>query len=241
MYQTSTYITKRVGNNALWWAFNPTRRLYLPSLMRIVSLDEICLWDQVAFGDEDFSWVYHEYTGLAHVYQLDFWGIPLYLFDNHNHAYYFWHLARLEGRIGQGSTLIHIDAHSDLRDPWIYLKTSELQDLQAIYDYTNFTLNVGNYLVPAVHDGLIKDVIQVRSSYGMEMLASSLDTFSTELIVNLDLDFFAPELDFIPYNDKMSLIKRIFKKARVITVATSPYFINQELALQVFIDLIKKS
>jgi hypothetical protein len=51
------------------------------------------------------------------------------------------------------------------------------------------------------------------------------------------LDFFEPELDFIDYNLKKQVILDIAQKADLITVCTSPYFINQERALEVFKDV----
>jgi hypothetical protein len=55
--------------------------------------------------------------------------------------------------------------------------------------------------------------------------------------LNLDLDFFEPELDFIDYELKKKVIVDIASKSSFITVSTSPFFINQELALKVFFDL----
>jgi hypothetical protein len=53
----------------------------------------------------------------------------------------------------------------------------------------------------------------------------------------LDLDFFQRELDFIDYDLKKKVILDIAKKASVITISTSPFFIDQELAIKVFKDL----
>jgi hypothetical protein len=57
------------------------------------------------------------------------------------------------------------------------------------------------------------------------------------IILNLDLDFFQPDLDFIDYELKKKVVLDIAKKADIITVSTSPFFINQELAIKVFKDL----
>jgi hypothetical protein len=53
----------------------------------------------------------------------------------------------------------------------------------------------------------------------------------------LDLDFFEPKLDYINYDLKKKVILDIARKAKVITIATSPFFINQELALKIFKDI----
>jgi hypothetical protein len=60
---------------------------------------------------------------------------------------------------------------------------------------------------------------------------------NNDTILNLDLDFFQPDLDFIDYKLKKKVVLDAAKKANVITVATSPFFINQQLAIKVFKDI----
>ncbi len=50
---------------------------------------------------------------------------------------------------------------------------------------------------------------------------------SENTVLNLDLDIFAPELDFIPEEKKIRLIRNLLQKADYVTIATSPYFIDQ--------------
>ncbi|USN58289.1 MAG: hypothetical protein H6767_08515 [Candidatus Peribacteria bacterium] len=45
--------------------------------------------------------------------------------------------------------LYHIDEHSDMRDPEEYLLKPDSLDMQKVYEYTNYFLNVGNYIIPA--------------------------------------------------------------------------------------------
>jgi len=76
--------------------------------------------------------------------------------------------------------------------------------------------------------------LQERGLGGEVLLKSGVEG---GLILNLDLDFFQPDLDFIDYELKKKVVLDIAKKATVITVATSPFFIKQDLALKVFKDL----
>lgn len=46
-------------------------------------------------------------------------------------------------------------------------------------------------------------------------------------VLNIDLDFFAPEMDFIPEEKKFKLIRKLLPKVQCVTIATSPYFIDQ--------------
>jgi hypothetical protein len=57
------------------------------------------------------------------------------------------------------------------------------------------------------------------------------------VVLNLDLDFFQPDLDYIDYELKKKVILDIAKKADIITVSTSPFFIDQNLAVKVFKDI----
>jgi hypothetical protein len=50
---------------------------------------------------------------------------------------------------------------------------------------------------------------------------------SKNSILNLDLDIFAPELNHIPEDKKIKIIKNLLKQVKYITIATSPYFIEQ--------------
>jgi hypothetical protein len=58
--------------------------------------------------------------------------------------------------------------------------------------------------------------------------------------LNLDLDFFQPDLDFIDYDLMKKVNLDAANKAKVITVATSPFFIHQDLAIKVFKDIFSE-
>jgi hypothetical protein len=50
---------------------------------------------------------------------------------------------------------------------------------------------------------------------------------SGNAILNIDLDIFSPELEYIPESKKMKCIKNLMKHVTFVTIATSPYFIDQ--------------
>lgn len=129
-----------------------------------------------------------------------------------------------------------MDEHSDMRRPEKILSKDESYDMQKVFDYTNYHLNVGNYIIPALESGLIQEVHQIRNEYNLFEYDFGKQ-YDHDIILNLDLDFFEPALDFIDYELKKKVILDIAKKSQVITVATSPFFINQNLALDVFFDL----
>jgi len=120
---------------------------------------------------------------------------------------------------------------------------SESQDLQKVFEYTNFVLNVGNYIIPAEKEGLVWETVQIRSESALDEYKQwnfSEQERSRNIILNLDLDFFSPGLDYIDYEKKKSVILDIAGKADVITVCTSPFFIDQERALRIFRDIFMR-
>ena len=123
-------------------------------------------------------------------------------------------------------------------------------DLDKVFHATNHTYNVGNYIIPAQKEGIINDIIQVRSEYELEKYLSSpppnlppikgeesKENLRKNIILNLDLDFFQPDLDCIDYEMKKQVVLDAAQKANVITIATSPFFIEQSLAIKVLKDI----
>ena len=239
MYKKEFYINIPRWNNAFSYEKRINKKLFVPSLKRIHSLEEIELWDKIVF--EDFNFDNEKLisaTGLRNFYEIEFlykWKRKkMYLFDNHNHALFFWYLARWERIIKKNwNILLHIDAHSDMREPKNFLEKKEEDNLEKVFSYTNFEVNVGNYITPAIRSDFIKQVIQVRDM-------KSLENMYEADILNLDLDFFAPELGYIKYEKKKSFILTHLEKINFITIASSPFFISQNLALKVFQDIFKE-
>ncbi|MBW7954228.1 UPF0489 family protein [Candidatus Gracilibacteria bacterium] len=239
MYENSFYIEKKVGNNELSFDLRQNKKLFVPKLIEIKNFDEIIIGDEIVFEDYDFDNKLISAKGLKNFYKFYWNNIEVYLFDNHNHAFYFWYLAKNNNLIQENSLLFHIDEHSDMRKPKNIIEKSNLNDLEKIFDYTNFELNVGNYIIPALENNLFSDVVQIRDT------KSLLDydfnkIYSNDIVLNLDLDFFEPNLDFIDYELKKEVILDIAEKSKLITIATSPFFIDQKLALKVFFDLFGK-
>ena len=243
LYQKSFYLTDPLGNNAFNYETKKIKKLFIPKLRTITDFQEIRLWAEVVFSDFDFEDNLIEATGLEDFYHFEWKNKDVYLFDNHNHALYFWYLARHQGKIGNNNLLIHIDEHSDMRDPEVYLSSEESKNMQKVFEYVNFTLNVGNYIIPAQKEGIVGEVFQVRNE---ENLQNYLERFTKKtqtweqksgVICNIDLDFFEPALDFIDYDLKMRVVRDALERADVITFATSPFFIDQSLALKVFFDI----
>lgn len=243
MYKIPFFLDKPVWNNAFSFNNRVNKKLYIPSLIKINNLDDIKLQkdkDKIAFEDFDFDDKLSTNYGLKNFYEIVWRWKNIYLFDNHNHAYFFWYLSRDKWIISDNNTLLHIDEHADTRDNDKHLLKPYSYDLEDVFRFTNEVLNVGDYIIPAKEEWIIWDIIQIRNTDNLNYYLENRDKFKDNIILNLDLDFFQPDLDFIDYDLKKKVILDIWQKASIITVSTSPFFIDQDLAIKVFKDLFWK-
>lgn len=57
-------------------------------------------------------------------------------------------------------------------------------------------------------------------------------------ILNIDLDFWAEDLAYIPRSVSIPLVSSLIAGASLVTIATSPAFISHERAAQALSDLL---
>ncbi|MDL0414410.1 hypothetical protein QQP00_03770, partial [Clostridioides difficile] len=129
----------------------------------------------------------------------------------------------------KGCKLVHVDQHKDTREPENY--DVDVNNLKDVFRYTNEVLNVGSFIKPALKYNIFSELIIIDSLYGFDLEVES------EFVLDIDLDIFSSDMDYIPFDFKLDKIKNLIKKAKVITIATSPYFINQEYAIKVLKEL----
>lgn len=214
-----------VGNNALSYARRGAApKLWVPPLIS-GAIDDVRPGDCVAFEEFDEHNVLHSCTGLANFVRMEWAGVPAVVFDNHNHAFYFWQEALAQDVLRPGATLIHIDQHRDTRVPDRLYEGTTLDDA---FEYTNFHLNVGNYIVPAERCGLVEDIQFVT---GAAPLQNPGFVERRNKILNIDLDFFAPEMAHVDFRAARKFIDAHLRTSSLVTIATSPFFIDQALAI----------
>lgn len=221
------YIEEPVGNNVFSYEERTNKKIFVPKLIK-GTLDDISLGKNIVFNeiDEDTE---IKAMGLENLVQYEVDNKTVYVFDNHNHAFYFWMKSLDRGLFNQGCKLVHVDQHKDMRKPEDY--NVDIENLDDVFRYTNKVLNVGNFIQPALKKEIFSDVIIIDSSYGFDINVEG------EYVLDIDLDIFSEDMDYIPYDFKLKKIKDLIKKAKVITIATSPYFINQEYAIKVLKEL----
>ena len=221
-----------VGNNALSYERRgPAPTLWVPSLVT-GGFDDVVAGDRVVFEDFDEHGVLQSCCGLTHLVKTDWAGVPAVVMDNHNHAFYFWWEARLTGRIAPDATLVHLDQHRDTRVPDEPYRGTTLEDAFA---YTNFHLNVGNYVVPSQQCGLVGDIQMVTGEDALRDLGYAT---RRNKILNIDLDFFAPEMSYVDVELAERFIAFHLRTASLVTIATSPFFIGQADAIRVLQRLV---
>ena len=279
-YKTPRILQGNVGNNTFSYAFRKNKSLYIPSLIE-GTLDDLILGDEVVFEEREDG-ILKSCTGLRNFIRLhdvlssrkSLEWCTITIFDNHNHAVYFWYEALAEWILEAWAELIHIDEHSDLWDnendigilrrdldvpvgwgigggngekilEWgqvwkhrvatpegfgTFSSKSTVSDSEKVWYFTNYQCNVGNYIAPAIRDGIVWKVIRIENDYQVDEYMDY--TPSENSILNIDLDFFSPEMSFIDEEKKLQLIRNLLPKVKCITIATSPYFIDQWVAIR---------
>ncbi|QQR54337.1 UPF0489 family protein [Candidatus Peregrinibacteria bacterium] len=226
-YSEAFWIEGAVGNNALSFERRGAApKLWVPALVQ-GTIEDVKPGKHLVFEDFDEHEVLQSCVGLEHLVKLKLGGVPAVVVDNHNHVFYFWAEAAAQGILKPGASLIHIDQHRDMRVPQKLYEGTGLEDA---FDYVNFHLNVGNYIVPAQKARLVDEIQFVTSEEALKDLRLAEQG---NKILNIDLDYFAPELDYIDFELARRFLEAHLPSTSLITVATSPFFIEQERAIEV--------
>jgi hypothetical protein len=239
IYSRPFQITKKISNNAFSFSKRKNPVITVPSLIDGM-IDDVKIGDKIVFEDIDEKGSLKSCVGLRHFIRTihPVTKKPVVIVDNHNHVFYFWYEARNNKQIKDGAILVHIDQHKDMRKPKRKLVKSVSDDLKKVFEYTNEVLNVGNYIPPAIEEGLIGEVISITSEAELRNHKSQIANLKS-LILNIDLDFWAPEMDYIDKKLKTNITNKWMEKADLITIATSPFFIDQKLAIKVLRELFE--
>ena len=229
-----------IGNNAFAYTqrtrIDPHPQLRLPEIESINHVDQIQLGTFPTFAEFDENENIITYTWLKHMYHIKqispytSYDIPIYIFDNHNYALYFW--ATQFAKNIHPAPVIHIDQHADLAVPQTALSTNidRHNDLATIAHYTTHVCNVGNFIYPARESWIISECIWIKNEYTLDTMFHEL-TSKSSYILDIDLDFWAPEM-WTNHHTTIPLVQQLIKKASLVTIASSPYFLDQHLALQ---------
>ncbi len=233
-YKTPTFLEWYYGNNAFSYDIRSSKKLTIPCCIDW-SISDVSEWTSIVFEDIWDDGTLYSCTWLDVFISTQWNGIPMTIFDNHNHALYFWYDAYRKWTISHGCEIVHVDQHSDLWENKNDVSFGEDSDYESIWNFTNKQCNVGNYVVPLIRNWFISQFYRIEGESDIEKYMDY--TFGNKTILNLDLDFFSPDLDYIDSTKKVDFIRRIAMKSSYITVASSPFFIDQKKAIQALFDI----
>jgi hypothetical protein len=216
-------LTENIWNNQ--FCFNQVEN---PQL-RIADLikwgpDNLEIWENTVFREMK-NWKVVEYKWLKHFIHIKNSNQSIYIFDNHNHSLKYWIDEYKWWNIPFWFNLIHIDQHTDMN-------TSDF-DLD-IQNPKLDVYNVWNFIQPAMKSWLINHVEQINTEYKL----LNYETRNNDIILDIDLDFWAPEMSIEKYYETLEKTKNLISRSRVVTIATSPYFLDQQLAIKICKDLL---
>lgn len=216
------------GNNAFSLEKMPDRQDLRITPLQKGFIAEAQMGTHVAFQDFDGeSWL--ECTGLQYAVCEMVGNIPVYLFDNHNHAFFGWLEAFHSGSFRKGASLVHMDAHFDDASPDHY--DVDLSDLESVWKYTHETLQIASFITPALHHGVFSQCVNYVESGDFEYLMPL--NSKTDIVLDLDLDVFCDEMSHVTWSQKIEVLKYYWPQTRCVTMATSPFFIDQQRAIDI--------
>ncbi len=204
------------GNNAFSYAPRVNKVIHVPPLVK-GTVDDVMPGDLVVFSEIVPGTGELNAPGLRQFVHIERPGQDIFICDNHNHAFSFWSAGIAAGAFPLGSTLVHVDQHKDTRP-------ADVLPGEDHFHYANYILNVGNFIPPALGLGWFSQVVQVGSAEAFAV--DPKDPF----VLDIDLDIFAPVMGYIPDDLKITRLRTWIARSRFITLATSPFFMDQPSA-----------
>ena len=228
------YLSKESTNSQISGCKNPLRVAPIKKVNSYWNLE--IDYEHFAFAEKDKTWEIEYFHGLKKFLRIEKTDFPpIFIFDNHNHAIVFRYNIVYNNKI-KNAELIHIDQHSDCRENENLLNLIwDENELEKVFNFWNEKCNVGNFIPPAIECGMIGNQVQIRSTTALDNL--EIDK-NQNFILDIDLDFCLDWIDRNRVNQKtVKLLKDKFdefwKHALWITIATSPYFLEQDLATDI--------
>jgi hypothetical protein len=227
---TSRLLTTSAGNNSI---SRDARRIAwseltisLPSIRTISSLTDVHLGQDIVLEEIDHNGQLQSYTWLAHLYRHD--TLPLWIMDNHNYALY----ARYQHIHPSSPQLIHIDSHADMNTPLRSPSSDDIDHDKSWRKYVTHQTTIASFIQPAQQLWQISDIQQIRSHHALEHLS-----ITKPFILDIDLDFRMDNTQIPSHH--LSQLRTILhhEYCHCITIATSPCFLDQQIALHMLIQI----
>lgn len=207
--------------------------IYIPSLIS-GNLNDLKVWNQIVFEEVDSKWNLSSHVWLQNFIHISKSDKNIFIMDNHNYALYFRFYSYFYQNISAPIHLIHIDQHTDMNDNENNFSLDS--DLDQISDFVNYECNVWNFIKPAIQSRLISEVQQINTEY--KMTNFDVSDLNSDFILDIDIDFRHPDMKIEDYSFSIQKTRELISKAKLVAIATSPYFIDQSLAIKITKDLL---
>lgn len=214
---------------------------HTPVYKTVSHSSDIKLSDTTAYQMKDAKGNMRAYSGLAELYLLSWQHCPVYILDNHNYAAYAWiHELRMHTQPGY---VVHIDQHSDMVENSAVFDRSQIHRDEYIRQFCSQQCDIWNFITPLLAAGLVGHIEQIRTERKLlnreteSSVQKQLESWGS-YILDIDLDFRAPEMSINEYHKTLEKTRKLFRSASIVTIATSPGFIDQGLALRILSDIL---
>gem|GEM_PF-378593 len=224
-------------------------------------LKDLILGTHIVFEERDHKGHIRQCTGRDHNISIEpethnkKIKAPIHIFDNHNHAL----LHRCQFSSEQDPKtkieIIHIDQHSDLtplspQEEMAFKKrqSNNQEKERRQKDYRTLThniCNVGNFIPVFLKLFPQSNFLRIKSE--SQLLNHNRHTQKSEkkekeerkiIILDIDLDFRAPEMCIEQHEETIKKIQEQLKEADHITIASSPFFLEKKLALRLVSEIL---
>lgn len=252
-YSNKFYIEVAASNNMFSFEDRKVKKIVVPSIVEGM-IKNLSPGEEYAFIEIDEEGNEVCCKGLRNITVQHEGCKDIVIFDNHNHSFYFAY--KHFKSCGSKFDFIHVDQHKDMREPNIYFDEyrnslfssfekfrldmintgtkeereieadfrSEDKDDIAAFLYTNSVLNVGNFIKPLIKMDIIDNNYCVDSQ--CSLLEIDKYDLTRNFVLDLDLDFFSGDMDYIDFNEKIRIIRKLIDNAALVLIATSPYFVE---------------
>lgn len=227
------YLNSESANSQISNCQNPLRVAPIKKVNNYENLE--IDYEHFAFAEKNENWKLEYFHGLKNFLRIEKSDFPpIFIFDNHNHAITFRYNIIYTKKI-KNAELIHIDQHSDCWENKNHLELNwNENELEKVFEFWNEKCNVWNFILPAIELWLINTVEQINTEYKL----LNFQTDKNNIILDVDLDFRAPEMGIEKHLKTIEKIKELISKSNIVTMATSPYFLDQKVATNISRELV---
>ena len=228
------YLDKKCANTRISSCEIPLRVAPIKKVDKYESLK--IDYEHFAFAEKNENWEIEYFHGLKNFLWIEKPEFPpIFVFDNHNHAITFRYNIICNKNL-RDIELVHVDQHSDCWENKNHLNLDwKGNELEKVFNFCNKDCNVWNFIPPAIESWIVSNQIQIRSTAALQNLQVNKNQ---HFILDIDLDFCLDWINRDKVNwESVNLLKKkfdeIWKSALWITIATSPYFLDQRIAVNI--------